>query len=302
MAGGVSLLASRGTDDVRVDTPVTNTELPAPIEQDPESLLYLVADPEPAGMGLVGTYGPSSDSSSAGSPEWIRVQRWAQLNPDRSRAVATFDIQWGPGTSSQDPLAAFQGGEDVTIHGRPGVTAPDLGAVAWLEPDNQVVLVSSQQLDLAAVTAIAESTVVTDDGTVELPDPPAGFELAAEQPGMASSGVQPRAVAYQGPGSGIGVFLVDDSDEQPGMLLYFPEARIVDVRGRRAVLAPRYFSIPGANLAPPFAFLANPQWVLQWEEGSTLITAVSIDDSPDALVETANSLKEVDYVTWTGTG
>ena len=89
----------------------------------------------------------------------------------------------------------------------------------------------------ADLEAIAANVIRLDDGTYQMTNPPAGFRLAATSPGWIKTGENSlcRLVYTDDNGHGFAIQLVDNTQAPPGAALTVAVARLVDVRGQRAV-------------------------------------------------------------------
>jgi hypothetical protein len=284
------------------DSPAAPPSTPAQIEGGPAAGLYLLADPEPKGLPLILRAGPLDEGGNVTTGDGtIRFQRWVRLNDADRTPEATFDLQWGASPSFQAEVSALlEEGDPVTVRETDGRYVAQLGALVWEEPSAGYVMLASQELDAEQLVDIAD-LLAARDGGFSFGESPAGFEVVFDGDAAIALGGAVRRVAYGDGTRGFGLFLTEQSEYQPGLNLQFPEARVVGVRGRDAVLTPRAFAIPGNSLTTVAAYLVTPDWVLQWQEGDTLISATATGLPADALIAFANSLETVDYTTWQST-
>ncbi|MCD9624952.1 hypothetical protein [Rhabdothermincola salaria] len=283
-------------------TPVAPFATIPQIEGGAEAGLYLLADPPPQGLPLVLRAGPLDEGGESISGDGTaRSQRWVLFDDTGRAPEAVFDLQWGASPSFVAEWSSTLEEEGaVAVGDFDGEYLVNLGALVWEEPSVGFVVLSSQQLNATQLVELADQLAVTEEGP-SFEEAPAGFELVYDGDSSISLGGAVRRVAYGDGSRGFGLFLAEHSEYQPKMNLYFPEARLVDVRGTEAVLSPRAFVIAGGSLPGPVSYLVNPDWVLQWQEGDTLISATATGLSPDALVDFANTLERVDYATWEST-
>ena len=265
-------------------------------------LLYLAPATPPGAMTALHVQSTDCCEESAGAEEWERVERWVRLDAQGRRPDASFDVQWGPGPprSPDDPFASFGAGEAMTVLGEEAFfhDSGSMRAVVWEKPAGRLNVVSSSTLPRDELVAIVASLGATADGALEVSHPPVGFELVAAWPGVASFGHDTRSIAFGDGARGFLLTLADESDYEPGMRLSFDDSEVVDVRGHRAVLAGGSFAVPGVTFGVEARFLSEPDHVLQWEAGSTLVTLAGRGLTHDEIVETANSLVPVDAAAW----
>jgi hypothetical protein len=286
--------------------------------------LFLVPTHVPAGFQLVQVSGggqPSAGGSQSGSPEWDRTQRWVKFDASHSRPLEVLDVQWGkgvtalpsfpgaPGPRSTDPLQGFAAESvRVTVRGHRGFYSKANGWLAWEEPKDHVVLVSGgstvppmerQTFSLDELRAIAEDLQARPDGGFDVPETPPGFQLAAEWPGFASEGTDPRTRIYQGSdGRGFQIHIVDDTQEPPGINLYNSVARLITIRGRDAVLSPFLFHAPG-GFNQRTLFMLGANLFVQWLEPENVrVTISGVGLTEPEILEIANNLETVDQQAW----
>jgi RNA polymerase sigma factor (sigma-70 family) len=298
-----------------------------------EAPLFLVPSSVPAGFELVQVSGggqPSAGSSRSGSTEWDWTQRWVKFDPSHSKPVEVLDVQWGKGATerpplsgapaprSTDPLQGFAAQSvPVTVRGHRGFYSKANGWLAWEEPKGRVVLVSGgstvplmengptvppterQGFSLDELRAIAEGLQARPDGGFNVRQTPPGFQLAAQWPGFASEGRDPRTRIYQASdGRGFQIHIVDRTEEPPGINLYNSVARLITVRGRDAVLSPFLFHAPG-GFNQRTLFMLGANLFVQWlEPGNTRVTISGVGLTEPEILEIANNLATVDQQAW----
>jgi DNA-directed RNA polymerase specialized sigma24 family protein len=291
-----------------------------------ETPMFLVPSQAPPGFEPVQVSGgdhPGSVGSAAGSQEWDRIQRWVKLDSSRTRPLEVLDVQWGKGAAARpalpglpegprpsDPLQAFRDVDSVsvTVRGHRGVYSKANGWLAWEEPKYHVVLVTGgstvppyerRTFSLQILRAVAEGLRARPDGSFTVTETPPDFQLAAEWPGFAPEGTNPRAVIYQAPdGRGFQVHVVDDTQEPPGINLYVSVARLTQIRGHDAVDSPFLFHAPG-GFNQRTLFMQGANRFVQWlEPGNVRVTISSVGLTDSEILEVANSLQSVDQQTW----
>ncbi len=293
--------------------------------------LFLVPRSVPEGFALLQASGTGHAAEAgtirSGSPEIDRIQRWVRLDAARERPVELLEISWGPGvaaiarlhpelqppsqpTGPVDLLESYRDGSvTVTVRGRVGFYSVRKGVLAWEEPRGQVVRVSArtpttslqdfqtEPLSRELIMGVAEGLVTRAGGGFDLSTPPTGFELAGEWSGLSDGGTNPRVLIYKDPfDRGFRLQLVDDTGQPPGMSLSFANTRLVDVRGRTAVVGPHLSS---ANMSTGQLFLFGADQNVQWlEPDGTRVTLSGVGITEPELLAIARSLEPVDEQTW----
>jgi hypothetical protein len=273
--------------------------------------LFLVPAQVPEGFTLThAAGGDGSDPGDATIPDdgWVGTQRWVRMD-GAGHPAEVVDVQWGSIVAVVDPLDGSTSSTPTTVRGHVGGLSESGAVLAWTEADGVSVAVTGTTaypddpaagrapLDPAVLTGFADALVARDGGGFDVATPPAGFELVGEVPGGASTGHNPRTLAYTGPGGRtVLIDVVDGSDIPAGMNLAWTAAQRVEVRGHDAVLS------PGVMTPPALAGIAlDPatDLFLQWQEPTgELVTLAGVGMTGTELVDLAGDLVEVDAATW----
>jgi hypothetical protein len=245
--------------------------------------------------------GPDQDDGPDGTQRWVRMD-------GEGRPAEVVDVVWDDAGAAVDPLGSGAS-TPTTVRGHEGELSASGAVLAWTEAEGVTVSIvgttaypddpgaGREALDLAVLTGFADSLIDRDGGGFDVSTPPAGFELAGEVPGNASSGQGPRTLVYSGPdGRRIMIDVVDGSDVAPAMNLVWTSARRLDVRGRTGVLAPDLMQAPAlARLRTVPVTGLFLQWV---EPTGELITVAGDGMTESELLDLAAGLEAVDAATW----
>jgi hypothetical protein len=142
---------------------------------------------------------------------------------------------------------------------------------------------------------IAAHLVRDPAGRYTLTEIPTGFQLSAEEPSFASDGKNARDLVYSnGAGRGFDIQLVDDSQQPPGVKLVNPPARLITIRGQRAVSTPYLNGGPGCSTADLFLCGDVAHLSVIWTEpDNTTVIVAAVGITEAQLLAIARSLEPV---------
>jgi hypothetical protein len=322
IAASVVVVARDSSDPAQVLPAISDTttyrDLYDTSDRPIDGPIYLVPDVVPDGFTVL-RVDTAAGSGGSGSPEADRIESFARFDAAGERVEEYFQVQWGrgapaiedlPGAQARvhtdDPLAGYRGqGTSVTIRGIDGVEGgnDEWHFVAWEEPHDRMVAVSSPTLPTAELSTIAEGLAVRPEGGFEVTRAPEGFVQISSQPGMASSGSPARDVVYSdAAGRGFIVHLGEHSDYTPGSNLLPSgappgEKRVVDVNGHHAVVGAQLNS--GLSYDQQTLFLSAADQYVQWlEPANTLVTVSAVGLSEADVLAIARGLRTVDRNDW----
>lgn len=333
IVAAIALLGTAG-DDARVRkpaAPVDDQKLFPDVAQHQGPELLLAPSHVPAGFHLVYGFGPdaTSPATSKGFGTNATLQNWVKLDAAGSTPLGAFTVSWGPQDLAdvapaipgltiqhQDALTAYGNAEPLNVNGHPGVWAEYLQTVAW-EQDGRALAVSAlmdswtgawpEHLARADLEALAAGVVPAVDGGYRVATPPPGYQIAAATQGATIPGVQERRLVYtDGNGRGITVQLVDDTEDPPGVAFMAAVARVVEVRGQRAVRTQFLNGGDGSGCNQTVMFMCSPMqpgvlrdFFVQWlEPDSTRVTLTGVGVGGDELLEVARGLASVSTDEW----
>ena len=289
--------------------------------------LLLAPQYVPDGYHLLYATGPDKDQpgSSSGGGNGT-TQTWVKLDATGTQPVAGFTLGWGPqdladnapphvSMGHQDALSAYANAEAITVNGNPGVWAEYLQTVAW-EQDGRALAIAGnmdnwtgtwvEHLTRDELQAMADSVVRLPDGTYQLTAPVPGYQLVATTAGTLNTGTYGRRLVYtDGNGHGYSIQLVDDTGVPPGYSLG-ANARLVEVRGQRAITTPFLNGGDGGACSQIDMFLCagaqpgvlNANYVQWLEPDSTRVTLSGVGIDPAELLRIARSLTKVSADDW----
>ena len=342
VVGGV--LVTKNGDDGRGKTPkvVPPAEQPLFPDYPPHQGAPLLLAPSavPTGFKFVSAEGPDERGGiELGVIPGQVLQYWLLLDATGQHPVSGFTVGWGPANPEQalkdagrsipglpnqsDALQPFQlRSVPITVAGHDAFYDQFGQTIAW-EEQGQVVHVGALQdswvgtwpsrLGVTDLQTIANDLVRTPDGTYDLRNPPAGYQLVGQQPpntasSSASSGpsADARQLIYSdGANHGFSIALSDDVAATPGVALAEPPATLVNVRGVNAVLTPFINGGNGLGCGTNDLFLCSTRpadlsfTYLQWTEpDNTTVTITSIGLTQDQVLDLARGLKTVTSSDW----
>jgi hypothetical protein len=286
---------------------------------DGDGMLFLLADPPPAGFEkpIISGGAPTAPMEIEVSPGWEHTLRFVDFDAAGQHPERILDVQWGPRGAPEklDLLRADAGVVDAAVRGRDGLASPAGGWLAWSEPDGEVVRLTGQSapagdevsspgrpLDGDLLAEAAEALVPREGAGFGLPDPPDGFEQVAEWPNVVSVSLDARQARYERPDDGATLYVTvsDEGGMPPGASLATAEARRVEVRGRPAVVSTVVVADTGTVVGDPIAAPGQIGDVLvEWIEPSgELVTVGGTGMAAADLLAVAEDLVEVDAKTW----
>ncbi|MEX2268522.1 MAG: hypothetical protein WEA75_07550 [Acidimicrobiia bacterium] len=322
------LIVDRTDERHKISTPPTTTSRVSITEE-----LHLLPSYVPAGFELQRAHGWSDlyrEDGRAGTPGVDQEQTWVRFDRSGTRPIATFTLSWGigyrgDGDEDIDPLAPYinSGGTKVKVRGKTGyyvtltnapVGSPPTTMLAWQETEDQVVTLVSHastpwgtfetHLSRDQLFKIAKRLRRSSDESFSLATPPRGFELVADQPGMASHGENQRILLYSdGNDHGFKVELIDNTEVPPGTNFAIPTARRITVQGQEAVLTPQSANPPGGScwLGDGDFFLCNNDnaiYLVWMATPNTRVAIVAVGLTETDIIKIAQNMQAIDQTEW----